>query len=82
MGLRHHIFFLVSMTTIVLLVTGMNSTRVPKVHRTVFGNDGLWNSRLPRGPVPPSGPSLCHNMLKPVKESRFVYPQDQTVICP
>ncbi|KAI3410260.1 uncharacterized protein J3R85_018864 [Psidium guajava] len=39
--------------------------------RIVKARDGgswkyLWESRLPRGPVPPSGPSKCHNKLSPL----------------
>ncbi|KAL8549603.1 hypothetical protein ACS0TY_008447 [Phlomoides rotata] len=31
----------------------------------------LLKTRLPRGPVPPSGPSPCHNKMDPFKESKF-----------
>ncbi|KAI3730648.1 hypothetical protein L1987_61820 [Smallanthus sonchifolius] len=70
MGLKRRAFFFVLVTAIMLLVTGMNATRVLKVDPTVLGKHGLWN-QLPRGPVPPSGPSLCHNMIGPFKQSQF-----------
>ncbi|KAK1416068.1 hypothetical protein QVD17_31856 [Tagetes erecta] len=81
MGLRHNSFFLVLVTAIALLVTGMSATRLPKGDLAVFGKHGFWNE-LPRGPVPPSGPSLCHNMFDRYKQRQFVSPQDQTGVCP
>ncbi|KAK1419858.1 hypothetical protein QVD17_29244 [Tagetes erecta] len=83
MGLRRHrVFLLVLVTIMMLLTTGTRASRVLKVDRGIFGNDGLWYSRLPRGPVPPSGPSPCHNMVDPYAQSQFVSPHDQTIICP
>ncbi|KAI4313800.1 hypothetical protein L6164_026751 [Bauhinia variegata] len=42
-------------------------------------------SQLPKGPVPPSGPSLCHNKLSPYKYehkgSSASFPDDY-IICP
>ncbi|KAL3751265.1 hypothetical protein ACJRO7_012135 [Eucalyptus globulus] len=29
----------------------------------------LWESKLSRGPVPPSGPSKCHHKLSPFRGS-------------
>lgn len=82
MGIWRRVFFLVYVTIIVLLVTRTSATRVSKGDEAFFGNDRLWNSRLPRGPVPPSGPSPCHNMLGPnYKPNEFVSPQDE-IICP
>lgn len=81
MGLRRCVFFLFVML-MVLLASGTNATRVLKGDRMVFGNEGLWNTRLPRGPVPPSAPSQCHNMLDPYKQSQFVSPHDESIICP
>uniref|UniRef100_A0A2P2IYZ1 Uncharacterized protein n=1 Tax=Rhizophora mucronata TaxID=61149 RepID=A0A2P2IYZ1_RHIMU len=43
--------------------------------------DYLLENRLPRGPVPPSGPSHCHNKLGPYKHSQLSYVNDYAV-CP
>ncbi|KAK4608672.1 hypothetical protein RGQ29_002184 [Quercus rubra] len=40
-----------------------------------------FEGRLPRGPVPPSGPSPCHNKLSPDNQSEYSLPNDY-VICP
>ncbi|XAR52499.1 hypothetical protein NMG60_11020617 [Bertholletia excelsa] len=40
----------------------------------------MFKSRLPRGPVPPSGPSPCHNRLSPYRQSQLSYTQED--ICP
>ncbi|MFS7993099.1 hypothetical protein Hanom_Chr12g01090101 [Helianthus anomalus] len=78
MSLRRRVFFLVLVTAIMQLVTGTSAARVPR------GDNELWISRLPRGPVPPSGPSPCHNMLDPYSQSQYVSPQDQDpiIMCP
>ncbi|XVF85345.1 hypothetical protein PTKIN_Ptkin17bG0110200 [Pterospermum kingtungense] len=48
---------------------------------TSFGQY-LWNiQQLPRGPVPPSGPSPCHNKLDPYTQSQFSFSNDY-VMCP
>ncbi|KAK2981293.1 hypothetical protein RJ640_006994 [Escallonia rubra] len=43
-------------------------------------DDGVFKSvfqnQLPRGPVPPSMPSPCHNKLDPYRQSDASYPQD------
>ncbi|XVF02832.1 hypothetical protein REPUB_Repub04eG0208200 [Reevesia pubescens] len=44
-----------------------------------FGH--LFNTQLPRGPVPPSGPSPCHNKLDPYHHQKVSYPNDY-IICP
>ncbi|KAJ0492463.1 hypothetical protein HanIR_Chr12g0575221 [Helianthus annuus] len=77
-GSTRSIFFLLLVTAIMFIVTRTSAARVPK------GDDGLWISKLPRGPVPPSGPSPCHNMLDPYSQSQYVSPQhqDQIIICP
>ncbi|KAK8522617.1 hypothetical protein V6N13_115575 [Hibiscus sabdariffa] len=41
----------------------------------------LFSSQLPRGPVPPSGASFCHNKLQPYKYTQFSYENDY-VNCP
>ncbi|KAL7586987.1 hypothetical protein Lser_V15G37216 [Lactuca serriola] len=82
MGFRHRVFLLIVVMLIVLLVIRTSGARVAKGDKVLSSNEGLWNSRLPRGPVPPSGPSPCHNMLGPYKQSQVVSPQDQIIICP
>ncbi|KAL8241858.1 hypothetical protein R6Q59_012160 [Mikania micrantha] len=83
MGLRRQMLILVSVTAIMLLLeTGSSEARVSKGDLPIFGSDGSLNSRLPRGPVPPSGPSLCHNSLQPYSRSQYVSPQDETILCP
>lgn len=58
-----------------MAVTG-ESTRLVK--NDVFNN--LLENRLPRGPVPPSGPSFCHNKIDPSSYNGAKFQQD--VICP
>lgn len=41
----------------------------------------LTGAKLPRGPVPPSGPSVCHNKLSPTKNTQFFHTDDY-IICP
>nr|CAN72017.1 hypothetical protein VITISV_030157 [Vitis vinifera] len=36
----------------------------------------LLQNRLPRGPVPPSGPSPCHHKFSPVSQSGASYTDD------
>lgn len=42
----------------------------------------LLKTRLPRGPVPPSGPSPCHNKLDPFKEGKFYRFHKNDITCP
>lgn len=42
----------------------------------------LLKNRLPRGPVPPSGPSRCHNKLDPFNERKFYYLPRNDITCP
>ncbi|PIN25993.1 hypothetical protein CDL12_01272 [Handroanthus impetiginosus] len=49
--------------------------------------DGVFQSllenQLPRGPVPPSGPSLCHNKLNPLGENKMPnFTDDNGIVCP
>lgn len=44
--------------------------------KSSIGN--LLNTKLPRGPVPPSGPSPCHEKLYPYS----MRPTHDFVICP
>ncbi|KAL7001009.1 hypothetical protein U1Q18_002161 [Sarracenia purpurea var. burkii] len=37
--------------------------------------------QLPRGPVVPSGPSVCHNKLDLYQQAQHSYPSDY-IICP
>ncbi|PIN09514.1 hypothetical protein CDL12_17904 [Handroanthus impetiginosus] len=56
------------------------STRMMR-DRAILGS--LLENRLPRGPVPPSGPSPCHNRLDPFKEGKFYsLPPGNDVTCP
>ncbi|KAE8022834.1 hypothetical protein FH972_008603 [Carpinus fangiana] len=41
----------------------------------------MFEGQLPRGLVPPSGPSPCHNKLSPFNYSEFSFPNDY-IICP
>ncbi|KAK4371155.1 hypothetical protein RND71_010630 [Anisodus tanguticus] len=41
----------------------------------------LLQNQLPRGLVPPSGPSPCHNKLDPFNQSKFSFHLDY-VMCP
>ncbi|WOH07644.1 hypothetical protein DCAR_0727077 [Daucus carota subsp. sativus] len=46
---------------------------------------GFYNTiqnELPRGPVPPSDPSPCHNRVKLMHEGEDTYGQGHFVICP
>ncbi|KAL1553646.1 hypothetical protein AAHA92_14296 [Salvia divinorum] len=61
---------------IAMAVTG-ESTRLVK-SSSVFNN--LLGNRLPRGPVPPSGPSFCHNKMDPSSYNGAKFQQD--VSCP
>ncbi|KAI3818261.1 hypothetical protein L1987_12064 [Smallanthus sonchifolius] len=44
------------------LVAGIDAIRVTRVINEDDGHKGFWGM-LPRGIVPPSGPSPCHNIL-------------------
>ncbi|KAM0961205.1 hypothetical protein ACFX2A_020981 [Malus domestica] len=37
---------------------------------------------LPRGLMPPSGPSPCHNKLSPFRDTELSYNHDDYVMCP
>lgn len=43
---------------------------------------GLFETRLPRGMVPPSGPSQCHNKLRPDRQNGVLSTNDYYVSCP
>lgn len=67
---------------IFLLITTMVSIRVESI-RVMKEKDyqSLLQNQLPRGPVPPSDPSPCHNKLDPFNQSDFSFHQDY-IICP
>ncbi|KAK4372147.1 hypothetical protein RND71_007531 [Anisodus tanguticus] len=41
----------------------------------------LYLNKLPRGPVPPSDASPCHNKLDPFYQSKFSFPP-HFILCP
>lgn len=45
----------------------------------VFDGWASIQSMLPKGPIPPSGPSPCHNMLRASHQDQLSHPHD--VIC-
>ncbi|MCD7451855.1 hypothetical protein HAX54_013568 [Datura stramonium] len=72
------IFVLLSNTT-----RRMDSIRVVesiRVMKEKLDYERLLQNQLPRGPVPPSDPSPCHNRLNPTF-TKFNFPQDY-IICP
>lgn len=42
----------------------------------------LFESQLPKGPVPPSAPSQCHNQVSPFKDNKVSFPDDYYIDCP
>lgn len=68
---------------LVILITANVSrgegTRLAKADR-VFKTS--LEDQMPKGPVPPSGPSPCHNKLDPFKERKFYFPPPNSIICP
>lgn len=71
------IFLLLSITTMDHPIMVVESIRVMKEK---LDYEKLLQNQLPRGPVPPSGPSVCHNRLHS-DFRKFHFPQDY-VICP
>ncbi|KAK7273811.1 hypothetical protein RIF29_14874 [Crotalaria pallida] len=70
-------FFLVAVLIVLLgMVSTTEGIRDLKDFKSLFG------SQLPKGPVPPSGPSLCHNKLSPYRDSKVSFPNDYYIICP
>ncbi|KAI3714356.1 hypothetical protein L1987_72954 [Smallanthus sonchifolius] len=82
---RHLNLFLIIVTTIVISILASSSTtdasRVLYEDNWLDKYERLLRNRLPRGPVPPSGPSLCHNALDLYRQSEFASSQDQSY-CP
>nr|QRG29088.1 IDL3 [Rosa x burboniana] len=74
---------LVGFAIFVLLLLGMasvGSCSRPLKNLKEMEIKSLMEAKLPRGPVPPSGPSRCHNKLSPTKNTQL-FTQDY-VICP
>lgn len=66
---------------LVMVISMLTMASMGECVRTTFsGQDRLpepekeWFSMLPRGPVPPSGPSPCHNMFG--QDHRLARPDD------
>ncbi|KAL8196407.1 hypothetical protein R6Q57_024702 [Mikania cordata] len=83
---RHINLYLIMV--IVISILGSSLTRRTDGSR-VLEDDRSWldkyerllHSKLPRGPVPPSAPSLCHNALHLYRQEEFLSAQDQSY-CP
>lgn len=75
--------FLVVMIVISILASSLTTeaTRLLTEDDWLDKYERLLKHRLPRGPVPPSGPSLCHNALDPYKQSEIASTEDQSY-CP
>lgn len=74
MGLRFVVFLF-----LVLLAMASMGDCIRELKEWDFKS--TFEGQLPRGPVPPSGPSPCHNKLSPYNQSEFSLPNDY-VICP
>lgn len=63
-----------------LLSTG-ESTRILSDGKKL---KSLFETQLPRGPVPPSGPSTCHNSFYPFNQNDSLSspPPPDSVLCP
>ncbi|MFS8032902.1 hypothetical protein Hanom_Chr17g01563151 [Helianthus anomalus] len=84
MVFRHLKPFLIAIMIIISIMassSSLDATRILKQDNWYDKYEHLMNSRLPRGPVPPSGPSLCHNALGLYRQSEFASTQDQSY-CP
>ncbi|PON98184.1 Transmembrane protein [Trema orientale] len=81
-GLRIQIHVVVVLVVLALAILGsrVRCRRVPwKEMRDQ--KKSLMESMLPRGPVPPSGPSPCHNKLSPLSHTQLSFPDDY-IGCP
>ena len=70
--------FLVLASDAALPVSG---SRAILTHSKGKDYKSLMESMLPRGPVPPSGPSPCHNRLSSFRYNKLSIPDDY-IICP
>ncbi|KAL7610196.1 hypothetical protein Lser_V15G11703 [Lactuca serriola] len=85
MVLRYLKRFVIVMIIVSLLASMLRTgeTRTLKEDHHRFDRyAGLLKSKLPRGPVPPSGPSLCHNSIDLYKQTEFVSTQEYQSYCP
>nr|GEW91008.1 zinc finger, CCHC-type [Tanacetum cinerariifolium] len=73
--------FLVVMIIVTSILASSEATRLLTEDDWLDKYERLLKHRLPRGPVPPSGPSLCHNALGLYKQSEFASTEDQSY-CP
>ncbi|KAK4430294.1 hypothetical protein Salat_1330100 [Sesamum alatum] len=75
-----------TVTSLILLVFLVGMGSVGESTRTMKSRvyASLIEQRLPRGPVPPSAPSFCHNRLNPLSESNLFNfpPPHHDIICP
>lgn len=74
---------------VAVIIVGMissNSSNKCECMRVMKGFKNTLGTQLPKGFVPPSGPSLCHNKLNPYRyntASASNFPSnDDYVICP
>ncbi|KAK1437666.1 hypothetical protein QVD17_03462 [Tagetes erecta] len=81
MASRHLNLLLIITMIVISIVASTDASRVLKQDDWLERYERLMKSRLPRGPVPPSGPSLCHNALHLYRQSEFKSTQDQSY-CP
>lgn len=82
MASRHiNLLILIVIMLVISIVASTDASRVLKQDDWLERYERLMKSRLPRGPVPPSGPSLCHNALDLYRQSEFKSTQDQSY-CP
>ncbi|GKD23730.1 hypothetical protein Tco_1225433, partial [Tanacetum coccineum] len=65
--------FLVVMIIVISILASSEATRLLTEDDWLDKYERLLKHRLPRGPVPPSGPSLCHNALGLYKQSEFAF---------
>lgn len=72
---RGLVFLLVLLISSILMVSSIRD-----IEKKNYQSHLLQN-QLPRGPVPPSGPSPCHNKFDPFKQNKVSFHLDY-VICP
>lgn len=75
----HHRFCLNS-CLVIFVVALLVVSRVECIRVRDFKS--LFENQLPKGPVPPSAPSQCHNKLSPFKDNKVSFPDDYYIACP
>lgn len=65
---------------IVMIIVGFSAGGAMKVKDLGFYSS--IQGQLPRGPVPPSDPSPCHNRVKLQHETEDTYGHAHFIICP